>query len=593
MANKVEKAIHRIIAGFRHALTNDRFVLLALGVVVGALGAGSVILLLKAIELFQLFFFNTASHRLLPGLADLAWWHILLAPTIGGLLVGIFVHNLMPEGRPQGVADVMEASALKGGRMSLSTGLTAAGISALSMGAGASVGREGPAVHLGATLASWIGERFHLSRSRMRTLLGCGVAAAVAASFNAPLAGALFASEVVIGHYALSAFAPVVVASVVATALSRSYFGDYPAFVLPDQYIASIWEFPAFIGLGILAGLAAISLIFITRITQDGALEIPLPPWLKPAIGGFIIGCMALVLPQILGVGYGTSEQALNGELGLFLLILICGAKILATGVSLGFGFGGGVFSPSLVIGATLGGAYGIIVTVINPDLSSGQTAYTLIGMGAVSAAVLGAPISTVLIIFEMTANYPLTMAVMTAAVIATTLSHQLQSHSFFLWQLARRGVNLREGVETALMQGVQVGDLALEKLTLVETNTCLPEIRELIRRDASNELFVVHPNGALYGTITLADLSESAFDKSMDMMLNAEDVARARPPMLIPGDTLDHALKVMRDSGEHFIAVVNNRSDRKPLGGIHERDVMAAYSRVLLEARREEHDQV
>ncbi|MCK5168192.1 MAG: chloride channel protein, partial [Rhodospirillaceae bacterium] len=338
-------------------------------------------------------------ERLFLHLAGLQWWQIVWPPVVGGLIVGILVRIGLPENRPQGVANVIEANALKGGRMSLSDGLRAAVVNAISIGSGASVGREGPAVHLGAALAANIAKRLKLTRSISRTLWGCGVAAAVAGSFNAPIAGALFANEVVIGHYALKAFAPVVIASVTGTAISRAYFGDFPAFALPPHAITSYLEFPAFIILGVVAGLVASALVRGIIRAQDLSEKIPLPSWLRPGIGGLAVGLMAVWLPQIIGVGYGATEQALIGNFTLTVLLLVLVGKVVATAISLGFGFGGGIFSPSLVIGAVLGGAYGIIASGIFPDIGADIGAYSLIGMGAVAAATLGAPISTALII--------------------------------------------------------------------------------------------------------------------------------------------------------------------------------------------------
>ena len=266
-----------IITKCRRVIGNDHMILVFLAMIAGGLAGSAVTLFREFIALIQALLFGSTSERLFVNADALAWWKILLVPVVGGLVVGAVVHFLLPQKRPHGVADVIEASALKGGRMSSRTGLVAALASAISIGTGASVGREGPAVHLGASLAGWMGRRLHLTRSLTRTLLGCGVAAAVAASFNAPIAGALFASEVVIGHYALRAFAPIVIASVAGTAVSRAFFGDFPAFALAETPLASFWEFPAFVGLGVTAGIAAIVFIHTIFSVQQLATKPPFP----------------------------------------------------------------------------------------------------------------------------------------------------------------------------------------------------------------------------------------------------------------------------------------------------------------------------
>jgi len=367
----------------RRLIGNDHLILLVLAMIVGTLAGGAVIGFREAISFIQLMLYGSGSERLFSSAGALAWWQILLMPVAGGMVVGLMVHYLLPNKRPSGVADVIEASALQGGRMSSRVGLAGALISAVSIGSGASVGREGPAVHLGASLAGWIGRRLHLSRSQTRTLLGCGVAAAVAASFNAPIAGTLFASEVVIGHYALRAFAPIVISSVAGTALSRAWFGDFPAFALIETPLASFWEFPVFVVLGLTSGVVAMIFMHSIVLAQRLGQATPLPLWMKPAVAGLVVGLCGLAFPQVLGVGYGVTENALLVNIPLMLLLAIAAAKIFATAISIGWGFGGGVFSPSLVIGALTGGAFGIIFTGLFPEYSSGPAAYTLVGMGS------------------------------------------------------------------------------------------------------------------------------------------------------------------------------------------------------------------
>ena len=581
----------RFLVSARRIVKNDQLILAVLALVVGVLAGVVVIGFREGIAFFQNAFYGTSSERLYQFVQTLQWWQVLWPPVVGGLIVGILVRIGLPEERPQGVADVIEASALKGGRMSLTTGLRAALINAISIGAGASVGREGPAVHLGAALAASISKRLHLTRSLSRTLLGCGVAAAVAGSFNAPLAGALFANEVVIGHYALKAFAPVVIASVTGTAISRAYFGDFPAFTLPPHAITSYLEFPAFVILGLLGGITASIMVRAILRAQDVAESTPLPIWLRPALGGLAVGLIALMVPQVLGVGYGATEQALVGNATLFLLLAILLAKVLATAISLGFGFGGGVFSPALVIGAVLGGAFGIMITDLFPSLDAGSGAYALVGMAAVAAAVLGAPISTALIIFEMTSDYELTLGVMLAVVVSTGVFRAIHGRTFFTAQLERRGLDLKGGFESGLLRAGRVGDVMQRSVETVSPGVALAELRNRLQRSLTGELFVVGDDGHLIGTITLADLSETAFDPELDHLINAGDVARRHPPVLVPDDNLERAMKLMGDCGEHLIAVVHDSESLHFEGAVEERSVIAAYNRALLESRHEEHD--
>ena len=581
----------RVLLRIRRLIRNDQLILAVLAVFVGAAAAAGTIGLRELINLVQNFSFGSASESIFNAGNTIPAWQILLVPTAGGLLIGLFVYYVMPGRRPQGVAHVIEASALRGGRMSLRGGIGAAIASAGSIGVGASVGREGPAVHLGATCGAWLAERLHLTRSLSRALLGCGAAAAVAASFNAPIAGALFAHEVIVGHFALSAFSPIVIASVVGTIVSRGYFGDFPAFSGYEHSLASVWEFPAVIGLGILSGALAIIFMRTTMIAEDTAKRIPGPQWIRPAIGGFLVGLIALVLPQVMGVGYAATDAALNQSLTLQILFALVIAKTVATAISIGCGFGGGVFTPSLMIGAMLGGAYGILVTQIFPDYSAGAGAYTIIGMGAVAAAVLGAPISTTLIVFELTGDYALTIAVMVAVVIASVITQQFLGKSFFNWQLERAGLDLKGGFETALLRELHVKTVMSLDSETVPVDMGLVQLRENLQRSKTGELFVLRENGELFGTITLADLADAAFDHDVDNLINAGDIARGNPPLLDADDDLQTANKVIRDSGEHYIAVVENHDSMLFVGTLHETDVMLAYNRALMEVRAEEHN--
>ena len=581
---------YTILKKLRVIISNDHLILVILAMVIGTVAGAAVIGFREAISFVQLLFYGSGSERFFSNSQEVAWWQILIVPLGGGVLVGLIVQFFLPNKRPEGVADVIKAGAQNGGRMSSRVGLTTAIVSAVSIGSGASVGREGPAVHLGASLAGWIGRRLNLSSQMTRTLLGCGVSAAVAASFNAPIAGTLFASEVVIGHYALRAFAPIVISSVAGTALSRVWFGDFPAFSLVETPLASFWEFPAFVTLGLTSGVVAIVFMHSILLAQRLSRQTPLPVWTKPAVAGLVVGICGLVFPEVLGVGYGLTESALLVEISLAMLLILALVKVFVTAISLGWGFGGGVFSPSIVIGALSGGAFGLIVTSLFPEFSSGPGAYTLIGMGAVAAAVLGAPISTTLIIFEMTGDYALMLGVMVAVVIASEITEQVYGRSYFSIQLKQQGINLRTGFESEIMQATRLKQVLKIDSEVVSPNIGLPKIRVMLQNSKNSELFVVHEDGTLYGIITLADLSEFAFNSTIDDLLCASDVARTQLATLCEDDDLEIALKMLSEGEESRIAVVENKNNLVFCGYVTYACVAAAYNKALLESRHEEH---
>lgn len=574
----------------RRLIRNDQLILSVLAVFVGSAAAAGAVAFREAIDGVQFLSFGFVGELVATMANELPAWRIILAPTVGGLLVGLFVYFVMPGRRPQGVADVVEVSALRAGRMSFRQGLGAFAVSAASIGSGASVGREGPAVHFGAALASFVSRPLHLSRAQSRTLLGCGVAAAVSASFNAPIAGAFFALEVIIGHYALPAFAPIVVAAVTGTVISRAYFGDFPAFIVAPKELVSFLEFPAFVVLGIVCAL--VSVVFIRSIfaVEDMWKELPIPPWIRPAIAGALVGALAVMFPEVLGVGYEAMVNALNETYELHFLLALIVVKIAATAICMGSGFGGGIFSPSLFLGAVVGGAFGIIATIPFPEFSSGHGAYTLIGMGAVAGAVLGAPISTILIIFELTGDYRMTIAVMISVVIASILTRHFQGVSFFSCQLKRRGLELEGGHESGVLEDIRVAKFVKQDFVAVSQDAPIDDVRHLMRTAPHGELFVVGEGGALVGTIVLHDLGEDAFDHRRDDELTAKDVMHKSPPAAHGGDDVQTAIRIFQDVDEGILPIVDDGPRRVLIGCIHEREVMRAYNHALLNLRAEEH---
>lgn len=507
-----------------------------LAIAIGIAAAYGAIAFRLVIAGTQFLAFGVADERTLAHLDTLPWWQVMLAPALGGLLIGLLLKYVMPGDRAQGVPDVIEARALKGARIHLRTGLGSALITAIGLGAGASAGREGPVVHLGATIASAIAQRLSLNAAHARTLLGCGVAAAVSASFNAPLAGVLFAHEVVLGHYALRSFAPMAIASVAGALITRSHYGDFPAFIIPTYEIGSVFEFPAFVLLGLVCALVAVAFMRAVMFAQNIAEKIPAPDWSRPMVGGLMLGAMALVLPHTLGVGYETTDLALKEMFPLALLLVLIAAKVAATAITLASRFGGGVFSPSLYLGALTGAAFGLIATAAAPGMATASPGlYAIIGMGAVSAAVLGAPISTTLIVFELTGDYAVTIALLVAVSIATVISRAVVGRSFFYWQLDKRGHDYLEGgVPQTLLQTVSVSSF------LVTRHEPHP------RRE---DKFFVYPT-----------------------------------------DTLDQALSLMNAEGVSELAVVEASDEDTEIGVVTHGDALRAYNRALVDTLHEEH---
>ena len=433
---------------------------------IGIAAGFAALLFRKGVSWLQTALYGVDDPRSLNTFAEvLPWYWILIIPIVGGLTVGIILNRFTPDGKVRAVADVISGAALDDGRVEKRAGIASAFASMITLGTGGSSGREGPVVHLAAVIASWASDRINANGLHGRDLLGCAVAAAVSASFNAPIAGALFALEVVLRHFAIHAFAPIVIASVAGTVINRLEFGDITEFTLPDASVLEFYgELPAFLILGLLCGVVAAVLIrsifFAEDVGDSLCQQLRIPGWARPAIAGAMLGGMAIVFPHIIGVGYETTSAALTGELLLHEAVVFAVIKVLAVAITLGGRMGGGVFSPSLMLGALTGLAFGLIATPLFPDVSGSHTLYALAGMGAVAAAVLGAPISTTLIVFELTGDWQTGLAVMVAVSTSTALGTALVNRSFFLTQLKRRGIHLAEGPQAYLLSMTGVAGL-------------------------------------------------------------------------------------------------------------------------------------
>lgn len=510
-----------------------------LAIVIGLLTAIAAILFRLAIGVIQWTWLGTTAETVVTAAAHVPWWTILLAPAVGGLFVGIYLERLQAKQRAGGVADVIEARAQGGRGLPFWSGISSAFITTVSLGCGASAGREGPVVHLGATIGTAICQTFRLPDASRRILLACGVASAVSASFNAPIAGVLFAHEVILGHYAMTAFVPIVIASVLGTLLSRAWFGDVAAFVIPDYQITSTLEIPAFALLGLTCAAVAVIFQFALIGTDWIARNVTMPLWLRPVVGGLAVGAIGIVFPEVLGVGYEATDSALKQQLPLTTMLILLVAKTAATSITLASRFGGGIFSPALYLGAMTGGAFGLIAASVFPELASSHGLYAILGMGAVAAAVLGAPFSTTMIVFELTGGYALSIALLIAVSIATGLTQAVHGRSYFHWQLEMRGVMLQEGAHKWLVRIVHVSDF--------------------VERLAEDE-------------------EHQPFD------------TEAGAPYLTLGDTLETALRVFDESGTNRLPVIDRARPDEVIGHASHVRALRFFNAALINNQVEEH---
>lgn len=474
------------------------FIALAVGIAAGT----AALFFRKGIEALQAWLYGTGDVQNLHSFASsLPWYLILIIPIVGGLLTGIILHNFTRDGTVRSVADVIEGAAIHEGRVGTRAGVASAFASFITLSSGGSTGREGPVVHIAAVISTKVSRWVKADGITGRDLLGCAVAAAVSASFNAPIAGALFALEVVLRHFAMHAFAPIVIASVAGTIINRLQFGGVTEFVLPEpNRLAFYQELPAFLMLGLVSGLVAVVLMKAIFWTDDLGTAFQnrtgMPRWLRPAVAGAMLGGMAIFYPHIIGVGYETTSRALTGQLVLNDVVVFAVLKTAAVAITMAGRMGGGVFSPSLMLGALTGLGFGLVATALLPDVSGAVTLYALAGMGAVAAAVLGAPISTTLIVFELTGDWQTGLAVMVAVSMSTTIASRLVNRSFFLTQIERRGVHLAAGPQAYLLAMFRISTVMRkpEHPHAADDARCWEMIGEGIYVDAGATLEVALP---------------------------------------------------------------------------------------------------
>jgi chloride channel protein, CIC family len=554
--------------------------LMIAAVVIGLLAGGGAIAFRHLIRASEGAFFFSLDHGI-ESVAALPWYLKLLIPAVGGLLVGPIIAYLAPETRGSGVPEVMEAAALKGGVLRARVVVLKSLAAALTIGSGGSAGREGPIIHIGSALGSVLGQFISVSPRHMRTFVACGAAAGIAATFNAPIAGALFAVEVLLGEFAVLQFSPIVISSVTAVVLSRHYLGDSPAFAVPQYELLSASEFLPYAVLGVAAGLLAAAFISMVYGTQDLMRALPVPTWVRPAIGGLVVGAIAIALPQVFGVGYGALDDALWGKTALGLLVLLIPAKMLATSATLGSGGSGGIFAPSLFVGAMLGGAVGYVAGIWMPGIAS-PGAYALVGMGAMVAGTTFGPISAILIIFELTGDYLIIPPLMVACILSVLLSSWLQPHSMYTTKLAKRGINLAASKDVNILRSLAVEDVLDPSPARIPASSTVHEVLDRMLHSARGDFFVVDPDGRLIGALTLLDMRELINRADLPDDLVARDMAHTQPPTVRPKANLDLVMHLFGQHDEDEIAVVDRGG--LLLGSVRRKHVIEAYNREIFQ---------
>lgn len=545
--------------------------------VVGGLGAVGFHYLILFVK--HLFFGVTSTATFLESVMALPWYWRLFAPAVGGLIVGPMVSYVVKEARGHGVPEVMEAVALKGGAIRFRVAPLKALVSAICIGSGGSAGREGPIVQIGASFGSSLGQFLRLTPERVKTLLAAGAAAGIAGTFNAPMAGVVFSVEVILREVKLENFSPIVISAVIGTAVANSLFGRTgPIFDIPEHELIGYWELFFYIGLGIVA--AAVAMMYSNSLysAEDIFEKISIPTPLKAALGGLLLGCLALAVPQIHSTGYPVMEAALHGRLATNLVFVLVGAKILATILTLGSGGSGGIFAPSLFIGAMTGSAYGSAAAALFPGIIASASSYAMVGMGAVFAGATHAPLTAIVILFEMTRDPQMILPLMFACIISSVATSRFQKKNIYTTKLLRRGIDIDSVSETSLLEGVELRKIMTRDPVTIHGDSTIAEAREMFKRTHYSILPVTDQrSGAFLGMLSYRTVIGNR-DGDYDENLPIEEIVHHPPGTLYESDHLLKALKTIDHAGMKALPVFADSASQDVAGVISRSDIINAY---------------
>ncbi len=561
-----------------------------IGVTVG----GVAILFKRAIQLVETFNFDR-----LPSLLNIPPHFLyLIIPVLGGLIIGSIVHFLAQEAKGSGIPEVMQAVTYNEGKIRPRVSIIKFIATTISIGTGFSAGREGPIVQIGASIGSTIGQWLHLSEHKIKNFVACGAAAGIAATFNAPIAGVIFSLEIILGEFHLRHFSSVVIAAVAASIVNQASFGQAAAFTIPTEYgLTTSWEYAFFPFLGILSALWAVLFIKTLYATTDRFENLKrIPAWLKPALAGLFLGLISFIymafihkpydtqMPTFFGIGYQTVFSALTNQLPLKLALLFLFLKLIATNLSIGSGASGGIFAPSLYMGAMLGTTFDLTIHLIFPNLVSPPGAYAIIGMAATFAATSQAPISTILILFELTHDYKLILPLMFTVVIATYITQTiLDGESIFTLKLKNRGIRLKRGHDLDILENVLVHEVMTTDILSFSPQQSISEVEHTLNQ-SHRHCAIIEENQAFLGIVTISNIDNAIAEKIDIHKTNISQIANPISEIQIayPNETIGHALAKMGIKGVGHLPVVSPTNHQNILGFLNREEIIRAYKLAL-----------
>lgn len=582
MASRI---LHNLSKKFRFSGTN---VLIILSLFVGMATAFGALGFIFLIRNFNDIFFGLSDQILTETIGERGYKYWLpVIPMLGGLLVGPIIYKFASEAKGHGVPEVMNAVARMGGIIRPRVAVVKTIASAICIGSGGSAGREGPIVQIGSAIGSTVGQLFRMSGDRVKILVGCGAAAGISAVFNAPIAGVIFSLEIILGDFTIKTFSPVILASVVASVISRTFLGDHPAFDVPEYSLVSAWEFPLYILMGCLMGGLGVTFTKVLNSFEDFFDNLKMNPMLKPALGGLILGGIAIFYPQILADGYETISLTLYGNMAVGLLVLLIFFKMIATSLTLGSGNSGGIFAPALFMGAVAGGAFGVLMNYLFPGVTATPGAYALVGMAGMLAAATHAPITALLIIFEMTSDYRIILPLMVTVVFSALVAGRIFPYSIYTMKLARKGIDIKGGRDINVLRSHQVWEIMDRDFETIPASMPLARVFQTIENSSESYFIVVDGANRMKGVLSFQDIRSLLSQHSLDFLVIAQDLIKSDTIRVSSQDTLEQAYHSFGLSDLQMIPVVDTNDPDRVIGVIRRSDLITYYNKRLLDTLR------
>lgn len=580
---KIADLVRSAVTSAQRELRSREFLQILACAVLGAGIGVAVAALRRLVDWLHRVSFHLPPKAALSAGLDVDPMSILFLPVLGGLVLGISA-IVMRRIRPGEIVDPIEANALHGGKMSLFDSMRLVAATVLSNAVGAAVGMEAGYSQLGSSLFSAAGQLGALRRMDLRVFVGAGAAAGIAAAFNAPLAGTFYAFELIIGGYAIRALAPIALAALVAALTERAIINPEPLFFVPQGFHFKQSVYLLFALLGLFA--AGFSVLAMQAVAWSDRLlrRLPTPLWLRPAIGGIALSLVAILVPQVLGSGHGAVQQMFDTDVGLRVLLVLLVAKLLASAISLGSGFRGGMFSASLMLGTIFGAVFAHVAALILPRLAAQQTALMMVGMGSVAAGVIGAPLTMVFLILEGTGNFPMTVGVLVGVIISSTIVRISFGYSFSTWRFHQRGIAIRSPHDIGWLADLTVGRLMRQDPKTVNEDTPLSVLREEFPLGTAKRVFVTSATGAYRGTLDATVVHDGKYDKTLDV--TAGSLATLPETSLRPFQNVKTALALFEKHQVETLPVIGNEADGVILGYLTEHYALRRYNQEL-ERRR------